>query len=56
MKNSSHRRWKGHCLMCANDHGKVKGLGRSVKDPIGVRRAVGKSRRLTRKYLGDYEN
>lgn len=56
MKNSSHRRWKGHCLLCAMNRGKMKGLSRREKDPFGVRRAVGKSRRLTRKYLGDYEN
>jgi hypothetical protein len=56
MKNSAHRRWKGCCLLCAVGSGKVKGFGRHAKDPFAVRRAVGKSRRLTRKYLGDYEN
>jgi len=55
MKNSSHRRWKGHCLFCAIDRGKLKGLGRSRKDPFAVRKAIGKNRRFGRKYVGDYE-
>jgi hypothetical protein len=55
MKSSPHRRWKGHCLLCADDRGKVKGMGRRLKDPFRYRKAVGKSRRLTRKYIGGYE-
>lgn len=56
MKNSSHRRWKGHCLLCAMDRGKMKGLGRKEKDPFSVRRALGKNRRLGRNFVGDWEN
>lgn len=52
MKNSSHKRWRGHCLMCADNRGKVKGMGRRWKDPFKVRKQLGKSRRLDRSYLG----
>jgi hypothetical protein len=41
--------------MCALNKGKVRGESRRWKDPIQARRKLGKSRRLTRKYLGDYE-
>lgn len=56
MKNSTHKRWKGCCLMCASDSGKIRGYGRHQRDPFQVRKKVGKSRRLTRKYLGDYDS
>lgn len=56
MKNSSNRRWKGCCLMCALGRGKVKGLGRSRKDPFAVSRALGKNRRRGRNFVGDYDN
>lgn len=32
---------------------KRRGKGRSEKDPVAVRRKLGKSQRLTRRYIGD---
>lgn len=56
VKNSTHKRWKGHCLMCASNTGKIKGHGRRWRDPFAVQKKIGKSRRLTRKDLGDYDS
>ena len=56
MKSSTHKRWKGHCLMCASSTGKIKGHGRRWRDPFAVQKKIGKSRRLTRKDLGDYDS
>ncbi|MEU8761496.1 hypothetical protein [Streptomyces sp. NPDC048659] len=53
MAHSPHRRWKGCCPLCAPH--KVRGTGRSEKDPAAVRRGLGKSRRLTRRDLGDQD-
>ncbi|WP_425827532.1 hypothetical protein [Streptomyces fractus] len=50
MAHSPHRRWKG-CRLC-KPH-KLRGFGRSMKDPAAVRRRLGKSRRLRRGDLGD---
>ncbi|WP_327352267.1 hypothetical protein [Streptomyces sp. NBC_01304] len=50
MAHSPHRRWKG-CRIC-KPH-KLRGTGRSAKDPASVRRRLGTSRRLRRNNLGD---
>jgi len=55
MKSSPNKRWKGHCLMCANDRGKLKGLGRRWKDPHAVNKAFGKARRRSRKFMAEDE-
>jgi hypothetical protein len=52
MAHSSHRRWKGHCLLCASN-AKLKGAGRSSRDPWPVRRKLGRKRRYGRGCLGD---
>lgn len=47
-KHSSHRRWKGHCLMCATNRGKVKSAGDRLRTPWAVRRRLGVDRRFSR--------
>jgi hypothetical protein len=56
MKSSPHKRWKGHCLLCAENKGKVRGISRRWKDPHRVNRQFGKMRRRSRKGIYDYEN
>lgn len=50
-KQSPHKRWKGHDMMC-NPH-KLKGVGRAEKTPWRDRRKIGKKRRLSRRDIGD---
>lgn len=47
-KQSSHRRWKGHCLMCAWNRGKVKGIGKDGV-PFKVKRQLGQARRVDKR-------
>jgi len=54
MAHSSHKRWRGCCMMCG--YHTLTGQGRKYKDPWAVQRKLGKSKRLTRKYLGDSED
>lgn len=54
-KSSPHKRWKGCCLMCADNRGKVRGMGRRWRDPFKVRKQVGKSRRLSRRFVPDQD-
>lgn len=49
MAHSSHRRYKGHCLMC----GIHKDAGQAERQPWAVLRKLGKKRRVARKDLGD---
>ena len=51
MAHSPHRRQKGCCGMCSPN--KLKGAGRSVREPWAVLRKLGKIRRVTRGDLGD---
>jgi hypothetical protein len=41
-------------MMCG--YHTLTGQGRKYKDPWAVQRKLGKSKRLTRKYLGDSED
>ncbi|MFE7131201.1 hypothetical protein ACFVIM_10110 [Streptomyces sp. NPDC057638] len=52
MAHSPHRRWKG-CALC-QPH-KLRGYGRSVRDPWPVLRKLGTKRRFGRRDLGDQE-
>jgi hypothetical protein len=45
----SSRSWRG-CAMCKPQ--KRRGAGRAAKEPIAVRRKLGKKRRLSRRELG----
>jgi hypothetical protein len=56
MAHSPNRRWKGCCLMCATGRGKVRGSGRSMREPLRDLRKIGKTRRVRRRDLGDQDN
>ena len=44
-KSSTHKNWKGHCLMCASYRGKVRGKG-DRKFPWAMQRKLGQKRRF----------
>ncbi|MET8129021.1 hypothetical protein ABZV67_26705 [Streptomyces sp. NPDC005065] len=52
MAHSPHRRWKG-CRICRPHQ--IRGVGRAAREPWPVLRQIGKSRRLTRRDLGDQQ-
>lgn len=54
-KSSSHRRWKGHCLMCASGNGKFKRDGDARRTPFRELKKIGVKRRFNRNaiYEGD---
>ncbi len=45
--------WKGHCLMCAFNKGKVRGLPLRQRKPASEIRRFGKRRRIRRKGVYD---
>jgi hypothetical protein len=55
MAHSPHKRWRGCCLMCAHDLGKVRGSGWNFRAPIRDQRKIGKVRRARRHDLGDHD-
>lgn len=48
MAHSPHRRWKGHCMLCAPYP--VRGNGWIKKMPFSVARKLGRKRRTKRGY------
>lgn len=53
-KQSPHKRWKGHCLMCASGSGKVRSATPVDKIPFRELRKIGVKRRYSRnKIYGD---
>lgn len=51
VKQSPHKRWKGHDMMCGMH--KLKGASRASKTPWSALKKLGKKRRVSRKDLGD---
>lgn len=53
-KQSPHKRWKGCCLMCASNGGKIRGAKTVDKVPFRELRKIGVKRRYNRnKAYGD---
>jgi hypothetical protein len=50
-KQSPHKRWKGHDMLCSPH--KLKGAGRAAKTPWRELRKIGKKRRLSRNETGE---
>jgi hypothetical protein len=53
MAHSSHKQWRGHCMMCATLTGKINGVGQRERLPFRDQRHLGKSRRLMRHDVQD---
>jgi len=53
MAHSSHKRFRGHCYLCATRCMKIKGVGRRERDAHRDHKRIGKARRITRHDLGD---
>ncbi len=49
-KNSSHKRWKGCCMLCGHHLDE----GQAARKTTNELRFIGKNRRVSRHDLGDY--
>ena len=49
-KNSSHKRWKGCCMLCGHHLDE----GQAARKTTNEIRFIGKNRRVSRHDLGDY--
>lgn len=47
-KHSPHKRWKGHCSLCAHWNGKDLSAGDTERTPFRVLRKLGVSRKYRR--------